>query len=133
MNTVNMKNKKILFILGFVVFGLALSVSAVIINQYNKLDTETYFANPPEKKITRGDIDKLKIGMSFEEVIDILGRPQRDEASGAISFTWDLNKSEKLVAYFERHPQDLISCSSESEFEIIMHTIYMYNYMVVDR
>ena len=133
MNTINMKNKKLLFVLGFVVLGLVLSVGAVINNQYNKIDPQTYFANPPEKKITREDIDKLKIGMTFEEVIDILGRPQRDEASGVISFTWDLNKSEKLVTYFERHPQDLISCSSESEFEIIMHTIYMYNYMVVDR
>ena len=35
MNTINMKNKKILFILGFVVFGLALSVSAVIIIDVN--------------------------------------------------------------------------------------------------
>ncbi len=43
-----------------------------------------------------------KIGMSLEEAVTALGKPQRDVASGGVILEWDMKSGESLLLGFKR-------------------------------
>ncbi|MCH5172418.1 MAG: hypothetical protein J1F31_06300 [Erysipelotrichales bacterium] len=55
---------------------------------------------PNEEKVER-----LKLGMSMDEVVTILGKPQRDNGYGVILFEFDLSNGKKLMARFEKNSE----------------------------
>lgn len=46
------------------------------------------------------DVDKIEVGMEIQEVINILGKPQRDVGSGLIIYEFDLSNGQVLVTFW---------------------------------
>lgn len=92
--------KKVIFVFISVLVTLSIIVICCATNVFDKKNPNTWFEENGKNVITHKDIEQLKIGMSLEQVIDILGKPQKDEGSGAIIFVWKMESNEKLIAYF---------------------------------
>lgn len=59
----------------------------------NLLDREdiSSWVNPKKRNLPSvKDVDKISIGMEIQEVVDIIGKPQRIVGSGCIIFEFDL-------------------------------------------
>ena len=74
---------------------------------------------------------RLKLGMSIDEVILILGKPQRDIGYGAILFEFDLSNGKKLLALFERNSEKENEYKKDSDTHIFgTHYLYLTRFSV---
>ncbi|MBQ2254116.1 MAG: hypothetical protein II325_03060 [Clostridia bacterium] len=63
-------------------------------------DPATWLVPQSGEGISDVDSKKLLIGMTFEEAISLLGRPQRNIGSGVYVFEWDMEDGNILRASF---------------------------------
>lgn len=52
------------------------------------------------------DIEKVKLDMTLEEVVSILGRPQIEVGSGSIIYSFYLNNSQVFLTWWDSHFMD---------------------------
>lgn len=60
----------------------------------------TWFSAAQNGGIQDEQADSVEVGMTFTEVVAILGRPQRDIGSGAMLAEWDMQSGKKLIVCF---------------------------------
>lgn len=67
---------------------------------YDEKKIDTYLE--PNKKVlpTREDFSGVKEGMTFTEVVALVGRPQREIGSGAVIYEFDLSDGSTYAVYF---------------------------------
>lgn len=76
------------------------------------------------------DIDNLKEGMSLDEVVNCLGKPQREVGNGAIVFEFDLKDSDScLDVWFKNDIEKEREYCQENNIEIFgTHFLNVLNY-----
>ncbi len=71
---------------------------------FDKNHHETWYDASSNKRIKTSDVDKIKEGMSFEEIVSLIGKPKRDVGSGAFVLEWDMESDKKLQITFNPMP-----------------------------
>jgi len=84
---------------------------------FDKNNHETWYDNSSDKKITASELKKIKEGMSFEEIVSIIGKPTKDIGSGAFVMEWDMESNKTLTITFNP------AIDSESEGDLIAYRI----------
>lgn len=90
---------------------------------FDKNDLLSWFAPPVGQGISVADTELLQEGMAFEEVIALIGKPQREVGSGVFIFAWEMTTGCELHATFTR------SVTSVSEQEAFS----LKNYRIVSK
>ena len=72
-------------------------------------DPETWYAPSVKNEVALEDAEKITVGMSFESIVALLGRPLRDEGSGGWIMVWQLENGDDLKIAFKRIPGTQIS------------------------
>ena len=67
-------------------------------------DFEMWIDTRKSELPSREETDLLELGMSLEEVVYLIGKPQDLSGSGAIIFDFNLNDGSKLLTWWESHP-----------------------------
>ncbi len=110
-----------ILILCFVGVGVAYAVGAFDKNNhetpFDKNNRETWYDTSSNKKITTSDLEKIKEGMSFEEVVSMIGKPNKDVGSGAFVMEWDMESDRTLWITFNP------AIDSKSEGDLIAYVI----------
>ncbi len=74
-------------------------------------DTSTWFSVSSDEKAT-GDIAReIKNGMSFKEIVSLLGKPQRDVGKDVWIMQWDLSDGSKLNVCFGMADPNVMAAS----------------------
>ncbi len=63
-------------------------------------DPNDWFDPSGGNVVQREAAEQICVGMSFDEIVNRIGKPQRDVASGLIIFSWDIKNNEYLVVWF---------------------------------
>lgn len=71
-------------------------------NVINNNDPTTWFEDAKDGGIKREDAEKIKVGMTFEETVGLIARPQRDIGSGVFAGEWKINTGEVLQVYYNK-------------------------------
>lgn len=99
----------------------------------DKDDPNSWF---DENKLTlpsEEDIKNIKLGMSIEEIVTILGKPQRDIGSGTFLFEFDLSNGKKLIAGFQNNDEKENEYMKDHEtITYGSHYLYLVDYSVID-
>lgn len=77
---------------------------------FNINNHETWYDESPHS-VSIEDVEKVSVGMTFAEIVDLLGKPKRDIGSGVWLMEWDLNTGESLIIAFNR----IIDSNSEGD------------------
>lgn len=84
-----------------------LSMNDYIELDYN--DPDTWCDNDKDKLPSLQLTTKVKIGMSLDEVIRIMGKPQRDIGSGTVIFEFDLDNGSVFTTFWHIERDDSMS------------------------
>lgn len=79
--------------------------------EFDPNDTGTWFDETSGAQIDILDVEKLKTGMTFDETVDLLGKPKRDIGSGVVIMEWDMVSGAHLNVFFVKQ----ISGNSQNE------------------
>lgn len=94
--------KKIILILVITIFIFSAFIAVAAFSYINRDDVTT-FIEPNKKFLPNEDkVNEINIGMEFQEVIDILGKPQRQSGSGVIIYEFDLSNGKVLRTWWEK-------------------------------
>ena len=114
--------KKVIIIITSVVLlasiGMLIAYSAGAFNSavpFDKDNRKTWFDS--NNKISMTDAEKIEKGMTFEEVVAIIGRPARDVGSGAHVLEWDIDSGKILYITFNPIP------GSESAGDLVAYIV----------
>lgn len=102
----------LVLILCFGSIGVAYAVGA-----FDKNNHETWYDNSSNKNVSMSDLEKIKEGMSFEEIVSIIGKPTKDIGSGAFVMEWDMESDRTLTITFNR------DVDSENEGDLTAYLI----------
>lgn len=67
---------------------------------FDKNNPATWFCAAQNGGIGEDRAEKLEVGMTFTEVVALLGRPQRDIGSGSMLAEWDMQSGKVLTVCF---------------------------------
>lgn len=67
---------------------------------FDKNNPATWFCAAQNGGIGEDQAEKLEVGMTFTEVVALLGRPQRDIGSGSMLAEWDMQSGKVLTVCF---------------------------------
>ena len=67
---------------------------------FDKNNPATWFCAAQNGGIGEDQAEKLEVGMTFTEVVALLGRPQRDVGSGSTLAEWDMQSGKMLTVCF---------------------------------
>ena len=84
---------------------------------FDKRDRKTWFDCFGDRVIEDEDVEKIREGMSFEEIVSIIGKPTKDIGSGAFVMEWDMESNKTLTITFNP------AIDSESEGDLIAYRI----------
>ncbi len=79
-------------------------------------DASTWFDKEGKTVVSLGKTEQLAIGMSFEDVVREIGRPQRDPYSGIIGYEWELEDGRMMHCIFSRESDGSTQALSEIRF-----------------
>ena len=65
-------------------------------------DPTTWYAPSVKNEVALKDAEKITVGMSFESIVSLIGRPLRDEGSGGWIMVWQLENGDDLKIAFRR-------------------------------
>ena len=103
--TIGSRTKKILILMTAltVLFSVIFTVCYAS-GIFNINDPETWFEEAQNGGIDDDLTKKIRVGMTLEEVVAILGKPQRDTGSGVLLMEWDLKSGKIFVVAFNSKP-----------------------------
>lgn len=67
---------------------------------FDKNNPATWLCAAQNGGIGEDQAEKLEVGMTFTEVVALLGRPQRDIGSGSMLAEWDMQSGKVLTVCF---------------------------------
>lgn len=67
---------------------------------FDKNNPATWLCAAQNGGIGEDQAEKLEVGMTFTEVVALLGRPQRDVGSGSMLAEWDMQSGKVLTVCF---------------------------------
>lgn len=67
---------------------------------FDKSNPATWLCAAQNGGIGEDQAEKLEVGMTFTEVVALLGRPQRDVGSGSTLAEWDMQSGKVLTVCF---------------------------------
>lgn len=73
---------------------------------FDKNNPATWFCAAQNGGIGEDQAEKLEVGMTFTEVVALLGRPQRDVGSGSTLAEWDMQSGKVLTVCFRPSETD---------------------------
>lgn len=127
-----MKNKKVT--IAVIVIIILMIVGIVILshnlmkrdNSFDRDDPLTFFDTKKLNLLSLKEVEKIKVGMEFQEVVDLIGKLQRDVGSGALICEFDLSNGQTLRTIWEH---DIIG----DEHEINYDYWFLRKYYVCDK
>ncbi len=69
-------------------------------------DHNTWYEDAKNGGIDDDMTEKIKVGMTFSEVVEIIGKPQRDTGTGAWVMEWDMKSGKVFVVCFNPGASD---------------------------
>lgn len=84
---------------------------------FDKNNPETWFGETRNGGIKLEDAQRMEAGISFEEAVGMLGKPQRDVGSGAFLMEWDIASGGTLVVAFNH------AAGSESAGDLVAYNV----------
>ena len=112
-----MRKTIILLVCSFLFLACIGTAVAYAAGAFDKNNHETWYDDSCYKKITTSELEKIKEGMSFEEIVSIIGKPTKDIGSGAFVMEWDMESNKTLTITFNP------AIDSESEGDLIAYRI----------
>lgn len=110
--------KTVLFLVCSILFLFFVGTAvAYAVGAFDKNNHETWYDNSNNNMITTSELEKIKEGMSFEEIVSIIGKPTKDIGSGTFVMVWDLDFDKTLTITFNP------AIDSESEGDLIAYRI----------
>ncbi|MBQ7603756.1 MAG: hypothetical protein IJU75_02265 [Clostridia bacterium] len=91
--------KSVLFVfisVAVCVLGGLIMLVCYMTGSFNKNEPETWFEPAHNGGVSDEKIQQIKNGMTLEEIVEIIGKPQRDVGSGVLIAEWDLKSGSKL-------------------------------------
>ncbi|MBQ3870928.1 MAG: hypothetical protein II777_10300 [Clostridia bacterium] len=130
--------KSVKIIIVCVISVMVLCASAITVayasGSFNKIDkdrVETWYDDNPDSKLSVEDTKKVAKGMTFAEVVELIGKPQRDVGSGAYVPAWDLDNGDTFIVTFN----PMVGSKSLGDLEVYTFSIesgrYGYGYTPV--
>lgn len=101
-------------------------VAGAFDKKFDKNDPATWYEANRKDGVKDALTEQIKVGMTLSEVVDIIGKPQRDIGSGAWLMEWELQSGDKLVVAFNSSSIESISegaDSSKIEYNLIAYHI----------
>ena len=109
--------KTILIVAAILLAGVTAAGVAYATGVFDLNNHETWYDEAGSRIVTEDEVKSIKKGMSFEEIVSIIGRPKRDVGSGATVMEWDMESNKTLLITFNPVPD------SESEGDRIAYVI----------
>ncbi len=83
---------------------------------------ETWFDESGKNIVSMSDAEKIKEGMTFEQVVSIIGQPLRDVGSGAVVLVWNTESGKQLSITFNPSPGRK---DPDNEGDLVAYVIYL--------
>lgn len=113
------RNKKT--VIATIVFVAVFAIAVVIIcsatGVFDKNDHNTWYEEARNGGIGDEMVEKITVGMTFSEVVDIIGKPQRDTGSGVWIMEWDMKSGKVLAVCFNPVTDAKAKGSSNADYE----------------
>ena len=113
------RNKKT--VLAAIVFVTVFAIAVVIVcsatGAFDKNDHNTWYEEARNGGISDEMAEKITVGMTFSEVVDIIGKPQRDTGSGVWIMEWDMKSGKVLAVCFNLATDAKTKGSSNADYE----------------
>ncbi|MBO7400279.1 MAG: hypothetical protein J6U75_03625 [Clostridia bacterium] len=82
--------------------GIFVAIKVKSGQDFDLNDPETWCAPGVKNDVSPEDAVKIGVGMSFERVVELIGRPLRDEGSGGWIMVWKLKNGDDFKVAFRR-------------------------------
>lgn len=113
------RNKKT--VLATIVFVAVFAIAVVIVcsatGVFDKDDHNTWYEEARNGGISDEMAEQITVGMTFSEVVDIIGKPQRDTGSGVWIMEWDMKSGKVLAVCFNSVTNAKDDVSSNAEYK----------------
>ena len=83
---------------------------------FDKNDHETWFEEAKNGGIDYKAAQEIKVGMTLEEIVEMIGKPQRDVGSGTFLMEWDIKSGEVLLVSFNPSVSEDNNCTCPITF-----------------
>ena len=101
------KKIKITLIVSIAIVLIATTVTVVCYStddcystdSFDQNDMATWFATARNGGINDELAEQIEVGMTFTEIVELIGRPQEDIGSGVFAPAWELKSGKKLIVY----------------------------------
>ena len=95
------KKIKITLIVSIAIVLIATTVTVVCYStdSFDQNDMATWFATARNGGIDDELAEQIEVGMTFTEIVELIGRPQEDIGSGVFVPAWELKSGKKLIVY----------------------------------
>ena len=113
------KSKKtiIVFTVMIVILASVMGINCCATGVFDKNDHNTWYEDAKNGGIDDDMTEKIKVGMTFGEVVEIIGKPQRDTGSGAWQMEWDMKSGKVFVVCFNSVTNAKDEVSSNAEYK----------------
>lgn len=89
-----------------VIFLSIIMVVCYATDDFDKNDPDTWYTTAKNGGVDGVLADQIKVGMTFDEIVGIIGKPQRDIGSGVWQMEWEMKSGEVLVVSFNSVTSD---------------------------
>ena len=94
--------RKVIVIVVLVLLSLSAGIGvAYAAGAFDLNNALTWYDESNSRTITESDLEKLRKGMSFEEVVSLFGQPLRNAGSGGFVMEWNMESGKKLHILFK--------------------------------
>lgn len=100
----------------FVIIASMLVVVCYATGVFDKNNHNTWFEPVKNGGVDDALVEQIKVGMTFSEIVEIIGKPQKDIGSGAWQMEWKLESGDKLVVSFNSTASENNEDKSVAEF-----------------
>ena len=85
--------------IAIVLIATTVTVGCYSTDDFDKYDTQTWFAPTRNGGIDDELAEQIEVGMTFTEIVELIGRPQEEVGSGVFAPAWELKSGKKLIVY----------------------------------
>lgn len=116
----------VIIIITFAILTSAIMAVCYATGAFDKNNHDTWFEDARNGGIDEDKTKEIQLGMTFGEIVEIIGKPQRDTGSGVWQMEWDLKSGRVFVVCFNPAVSDndgTMSITNQPNFDLISYYI----------
>ncbi len=95
------------------------------IGGFDKNDPDTWYASASNGGVDDALVKQIETGMTFSEIVEVLGKPQRDIGSGVWVMEWEMKSGSVLAVSFNSTTDKTGAEQAASDRELNLVSFYM--------